>query len=207
MKPKREVRMTTADVETPTLETREDGSKVLTGYGAVFYRKNDAGTTYSLWDGMEERIAPTAFDRALKDGDDTRGLFNHDPNMLLGRTASGTMRLSTNKRGLKYEIDMPDTTTGRDVEQMINRGDLSGSSFSFSIEKVRWEQTDDLEIRTIEQVRLFDTGPVTFPAYPSTTAGVRSESAVEDIRQERDAWKASIEPEPKPEKKKSFDML
>src|SRR5688572_16918348 len=64
---------------------------------------------------------------------DARALFNHDPNMLLGRAGAGTLRLSTDARGLRYEIDIPDTTVGRDVATSIARGDLAGSSFAFSI--------------------------------------------------------------------------
>ena len=67
--------------------------------------------------------SPNAFDRALAESDDVRGLFNHDPDNLLGRTSSGTMRLSVDKKGLLYETDPGDTNVGRDVVQHIKRGD------------------------------------------------------------------------------------
>ena len=189
---KLERRFTNTEAGPVGIETREDGSRVLTGYGAVFYKKSGKGTEYRLWDDLVERIAPTAFDRALSESDDARGLFNHDPNKLLGRVSAKTMRLSVDKRGLKYEIDIPETTTGADVAMMVSRGDLTGSSFSFVPEKVTWTEEKKQEVRLIESVRLFDTGPVTYPAYDSTTTGVRSEGEIEDIRQERDAWKASL---------------
>jgi HK97 family phage prohead protease len=126
-----ERRMTpTGDVK---VETRADGGQTLVGYAAVFYRDGDAGTEYRLGPDVVERIAPTAFNRALQEKHDARALFNHDPNMLLGRAGAGTLRLSVDARGLRYEIDLPETNVGKDVAASISRGDLSGSSFAFRI--------------------------------------------------------------------------
>ena len=72
-------------------ESRNEGeSPRFVGYGAVFYREGEAGTEYGLGGSIKERIQPGAFDRALAESDDVRGLFNHDPDNLLGRTANGT---------------------------------------------------------------------------------------------------------------------
>ena len=152
----------------------DDSPTKIVGYGAVFYAKGNPGTEYELWRGTKERIAPGAFTRAIAE-DDTRGLFNHDPNLLLGRTSAGTMRLSTDKKGLKFEIDIGDTSVAKDVVGHIQRGDLNGSSFSFRVEKETLEELDDgTTIRTIEAVNpLYDVGPVTFPAYTGTDAGTR----------------------------------
>ena len=100
------------------LEARAEGElpKII-GYASVFY-DGTAGTQYELWDDTFERIMPGAFDRALKE-DDCRALVNHDANNLLGRTASGTLRLSIDKTGLRYEIDTPNTTLGRDTIENI----------------------------------------------------------------------------------------
>ncbi|MHB1037539.1 MAG: HK97 family phage prohead protease [Pirellulales bacterium] len=156
------------------VESRAEGEgKTITGYGAVYYRADDPGTEYELWEGLFERIMPGAFDRAIKE-DDVRGLFNHDPNQILGRNTAKTMRLTSDAKGLRYEIDPPDTQLGHDLLASIKRGDISGSSFSFVPDRVTWIEEGARMIRQIEAVRLWDTGPVTFPAYTATTAGTRT---------------------------------
>lgn len=168
-----------------------DDQQVIVGYGAVFYRDGEDGTEFQLMSDVFERILPGAFDRALEERDDARGLFNHEPSHLLGRVSAGTMRLSVDGTGLRYEIDVPDTQVGRDVVTSIERGDLSGSSFAFIPQRVSWVEDGDREIRQIEEVQLFDTGPVTFPAYEATSTGLRSLGSVEDVKQERQAWHES----------------
>lgn len=169
------------------------GKQVLTGYGAVFYREGDEGTEYQMFPDLVERIAPTAFTRALKEKHDAAGLFNHDPNMLLGRVAAGTMRLSVDKTGLRYEIDLGDTTAAKDVAANVARGDVTGSSFAFRATKQTWsEQEDGPDVRTIEDVDLYDTGPVVFPAYAGTTTGLRSDDC-DEAKRARDAWRQGRE--------------
>jgi HK97 family phage prohead protease len=173
------------------VETRADGSKMIVGYGAVFHRADDPGTEYQLWRGAVERVGRSAFDNALKRPDDVRGLFNHDSDRVLGRTTSGTMRLSVDDRGLRYEIDLPDTQTARDVAASIERGDITGSSFSFSVEGEEWQRDDGrgVEIRTIKDVKLFDVGPVTFPAYQSANTGVRADGDTGEAERSRAIWR------------------
>ncbi len=163
------------------------GGETIVGYGAVFYDPANPATEYELWEDMRERIMPGAFDRALREKHDARGLFNHDPSALLGRVVAGTMRLSVDSKGLRYEIDKPDTQWGRDVATSIGRGDLSGSSFSFIARRVVWLELGDVFIRQVEDVDLFDVGPVTYPAYEATSAGLRA-AAVESLR--RELWEA-----------------
>lgn len=179
------------------IETRADGGKTLVGYGAVFYRANDPGTEYQLWSDLYERVSRSAFDAALKRKDDARGLFNHDPNAILGRTTSGTMRLSVDDVGLRYEIDLPNTQQAQAVAEAVARGDVSGSSFSFRVEKQTFEKDAkrNAEIRTIEQVELFDVGPVTFPAYAATTSAMRSDGDGAEARQARDEWRRQADAE------------
>lgn len=167
--------------------TRADGGKVLSGYGAVFHRENDPGTEYKLAKDFVERIHPQAFARALNEKHDARGLFNHDPNMLLGRVGAGTMRLTTDSTGLRYEIDLPDTQVGRDVAASIARGDLTGSSFAFRVTKQDFTKGEQFDVRTIQDVELLDVGPVTYPAYKATTTGVRSGES-EDAFAARREW-------------------
>lgn len=173
------------------LETRADGKKVITGLGAVFYNAANAGTEYELanWGGFRilERIMPGAFDRAIQERDDARGLFNHDPSHLLGRVSSGTMRLSVDDQGLRYEIDIDaEDSDHQKVVRKIERGDLTGSSFAFIPRRVVWVEEEDRDIRQIEDLELFDTGPVTYPAYEASTTGVRS---ADGVKAEWESWR------------------
>jgi HK97 family phage prohead protease len=187
--PAEERRFVSASAQRVTVETRADGKKVITGYAAAFYRAGDAGTEFELGDNMVERIMPGTFDRAISERQDVRGLRNHNPDFLLGRTTSGTCRLFVDAKGLKYEIDVPETNAGKDTVEMIQRGDMTGSSFMFRAKRVTWVETDGLDVRQIEDVDLYDVGPVTFPAYEATTTGLRS---AEGLRAEWGAWKRSL---------------
>lgn len=166
---------------------REDGPGTLEGYAAVFHSEGDPGTEYKLWDDPSfmavERVARGAFSRAIKDGDDVRGLVNHNADLVIGRTAAGTLRLVEDERGLRFEDDLPDTTVGRDLATVVGRGDVSGCSFGFVVEQESWREEElpdgkRVATRTIESVRLLDVGPVTYPAYASTEVGGRSAGGV-----------------------------
>lgn len=146
----------------------EDGSRVAYGYAARF------GALSQNLGGFVERIAPGTFAKTIQEAD-IRGLFNHDANMVLGRNRSGTLRLSEDDQGLRYEIDIPDTQVGRDVAVLLERGDVTGSSFGFRTIDDEWSETDDgFPLRTLKSVALRDVGPVTFPAYTDAEAGLRS---------------------------------
>ncbi len=171
------------------LQKRDGSAGTITGYAAVFYREGDPGTEYQLYGDMVERIMPGAFDRALAEKDDCRALVNHDPTLLLGRAAAGTLRLSIDETGLKYEIDAPDTHAGRDACVSLERDDMTGSSFSFLPDDTTWREQGDLIIREVNSVQLFDVGPVTFPAYAGTSAGIRSQGDAGEARKALEAWK------------------
>jgi HK97 family phage prohead protease len=145
----------------------------LAGVASVYNQEFDNG-----W--FRERILPGAFKRVLSEDPDVRCLFNHNPDNVLARTKNGTLRLVDKSDGLNYEADIdPNTTIGRDVGAMVERGDVDGCSFAFSVSKQAWreEKLDDGSIiyRDIEEVdELFDVGPVTYPAYTGTSVGIRS---------------------------------
>lgn len=190
------------------VENRADGQPMIVGYAAVFYDGTPA-TEYVLWDDSMgravERILPGAFDGALSRPDDVRGLFNHDANEVLGRTKSGTMKLSVDDFGLRYEIQAAETDCAKEVTALIQRGDISGSSFSFSVMPQGQTWTINTggdgatnEVRELKVLQLFDVGPVTFPAYGATTAGVRSVDGIAEARAARDAWVKSARPAPTP---------
>jgi HK97 family phage prohead protease len=124
-------------------------------------------------------------------------LFNHDANMVLGSTSSGTMRLREDDRGLWIEVDPPDTQVGRDVVEYIRRGDVQGQSFMFEITREEWQFSEDpkvLDKRVIQEVRLYEAGPVLFPAYPETSVGVRSTADLAYERARRQ-WEERNRPE------------
>lgn len=149
---------------------------IIHGYGAVYNRDsqilpNERGRPFI------ERIHPDAFKRVLASNPDVRALGNHDPNQLLGRTKSGTLKLEHDDNGLRYEIKPPKGAVGEHHLEVIKRGDMDGSSFSFSIDPdgEEWDHSGDVPVRTVKSIRdLFDVGPVTYPAYLDATAAARS---------------------------------
>jgi HK97 family phage prohead protease len=175
------------------VETREGGKRAIVGYAAVFYDASDPGTEYRLWDDVVERIMPGAFDRAARE-DDVRGLFNHNDSLMLGRTTAGTMRLSVDRRGLRYEIDPPDTTSARDLLQLLDRGDVTGSSFAFLPNDTSYREVDGVYVIERNTVTLYDVGPVSFPAYTATEAAARSVTAeqAELLRREVQARRVQV---------------
>lgn len=169
------------------IRNSDDGTPQLTGYAAVFYRADDPGTEYALAEDYIERIAPGAFAATLV-ADDIRGLFNHSADKVLGRVKSGTMRLAEDEKGLRYEIDLPDTATGNEVRELVKRGDITGSSFGFIVTgQEHEERADGVLVRNLTGVSLVDLGPVTFPAYKSTEVHTRAED-----------HRATPAPEPEP---------
>ena len=160
-----ELRQFPANIEW-RVEEREDGGTTIKGHAAVFDKLSE-----EMW-GFREKVAKGAFKSSLKNNDDVRALWNHDPNYVLGRTKSGTLRLSEDDVGLAIEIDAPLTPTIRDlVLEPIRRGDVDQMSFGFVVVKEEWNQKDD--IRTLLEVELFDVSPVTYPAYQDTDVSVR----------------------------------
>jgi HK97 family phage prohead protease len=126
--------------------------KVVVGYAAVYNSlSEDIG-------GFKEQISPGAFDNALQRSD-VRALINHDPNMLMGRESAGTLKLRSDEKGLKMEISMPDSELARHYVSAIARGDMTGASFSFTVDDddQAWDDTASGRIRTIRSVRV---GPI-----------------------------------------------
>ena len=162
----------------------DEEAQAIEGYAAVFYDPADPGTEYKMGSWFVERLDPKAFNSAMKRKDDVRALFNHDPDQLLGRVSSGSLKLSKDERGLRYRIQIDPTDPDHQrVIAKIKRGDLDGSSFAFVPEKWRTEETGEVTIRTVLDLRLVDVSPVTFPAYTGTTSELRT-ATQEDLRRE-----------------------
>lgn len=157
------------------LEVRktDSGAAYIEGYAAVFYNPKDPeGTQFRLWDKCYERIMPGAFTTALSRPDDVRCLFNHDTNRVFGRTVAKTLTLSVDGVGLRFSCLLPATTEAAALAESIARGDVSGCSFSFRSQGVVWREEGDLEYREVNDVQLYDVGPVTFPAYTATDVSI-----------------------------------
>lgn len=151
-------------------EAKPDSGSIgtLVGYAAVFNERSlDLG-------GFTEIVLPGAFTESLKRGDDVRALIGHDPRLIVGRRSAETLRIEEDAKGLRYEIDLPDTTAGRDVLESVKRRDLDGSSFGFRTVKDDWKRLDGgVYVRELIEAEVFDVGPVTYPAYTGTTAEAR----------------------------------
>lgn len=168
-------------VNSGELRASADGEPLqITGYAALWDSPSEVMPEF-FGPGFVEKIKPGAFSRALAAKQDVRALVNHDPSQIIGRSSNGTLRLSEDGKGLHYEIDLPDTQTGRDIHTLVKRGDISQSSFGFRVfsdGKKRGEEWFDPEEgpsqRTLTDLDLFDVSPVTFPAYPATSVSARS---------------------------------
>lgn len=164
------------------LELRDDGGPVIRGISPPWNSPSvDLG-------GFTEQFSPSAFDRVLnRSKNDPRGrvdvvgLFNHDDNLVLSRTTNNSLSLSKESAGLGWEMrNLPDTQTARDVVSLLRAGLLYGASFGFIVSDKGQHWTEDTKgnpVRTITDADLFDVSVVTWPAYPASSAGLRSLAA------------------------------
>jgi hypothetical protein len=161
----REVRSFPVEVRVEQRDGEE--SPKIRGYAAVFDEwSEDLG-------GFREVIRRGAFKKTIKEAD-VRALWNHDANYVLGRTKSGSLTLGEDRTGLAIEVDPPRTQWATDLLESIRRGDVDQMSFGFRTVKDSWDDGDVNAIkRELLEVELFDVSPVTYPAYPQTSVGVR----------------------------------
>lgn len=171
------------------------------GHAAVF---NDFSMPIGGRGGFLERIKPGAFAKSIGK-DDVRALINHDSNLVLGRNKAGTLTMQEDSKGLLVDITLPDTSYARDLAVSMQRGDITQMSFGFETIKDAWMSEGDQDVRELHEVKLWDVSVVTFPAYPTTDAGVRSAEqiyAAREIDQEPPA-----EPKPDAALKAKTDFL
>lgn len=144
--------------------------------------KKKAGGYAIMWNrlsqnlgGFVERVDSGAANKSLADAVDVLARYNHDGNMLLGRTSSGTLVLTKDDTGLDYEVDLPNTGVGRDLAVLMERQDVRHSSFAMRVMGDDWSLTEQgFPLRTITDLHLVDVAPVNSPAYLDTTSGLRS---------------------------------
>ena len=149
-------------------------SRTIFGTATVFNSTYDMG-----W--YEEEMDTEALANA--DMKDVVALFNHDQNMVLARTSSGTLKLNVTGNAMEYEFEAPNTTLGNDLLEMVRRGDVYQSSFAFTVDKEKWEEnTGNKPKRIIRSIKkVYDVSPVTYPANPDTMVAKRSYEATKDI--------------------------
>ena len=181
------------NVELRTAEVRAagDDALVVEGYASNFEVEYDLGY-------FKETVARGAFDSVMED--EVRFLLNHT-GAPLARTTNGTLELSVDETGLKYRAALADTQDGRDLYKLIKRGDISQSSFAFTIEADEW--SEDRSTRTITKVgRLLDTSAVTYPAAATTSVYARNMAAaaqeVEELKEEQVAAEPETEERAEP---------
>jgi len=157
-----EIRTNSVDFE---IRAEGDGM-TFTGYAAVFNSPSeDLG-------GFVEYVAPGAFKRSLQSRNEVKLLWNHDTGEPLASLRGGTMQLTEDEVGLRVTAQLPNTTRGRDIAELLRTKVIDSMSFGFNVIKDSWSR--DGQTRTLESVRLFETSIVSFPAYTATTAQVRA---------------------------------
>lgn len=164
------------------VQTRSDtdsGDLYVEGYFAVF---ND---TYKVWDGATESIAPGAFTESVSG--DVRALYNHNDDLILGRTSAGTLELREDSHGLWGRIKLNrNDTDALNAYERIKRGDITGCSFGFNIESEETEYKEDGSVHwTITKVNpLYEVSPCVFPAYEATNVSARGKQ-LDDMKKRR----------------------
>jgi len=152
----------------------EDKS-IIGGYAAKFEQLSEP-----LW-GFREKIRPGAFAKSLSERN-VIAFWNHNTDMVLGNTESNTAKVWEDEIGLRFEVELPDTTAGRDAMTLVQRGDVKGVSFGFRTRVDEWDESDKNNvIRTLVDVMLYEVSPTAMPAYPQTNVAARS---IQDIYEE-----------------------
>jgi uncharacterized protein len=177
------------------IEFRKEDERII-GHAAVF------DTPATIGGFFDEVVRKGAFEESIQN-DDIRALWNHDPNYVLGRNKSGTLRLTEDQEGLSIENDPPETQWAKDLMVSMKRGDIDQMSFGFRVIQERWTTREGQpDLRELLKVRLYDVSPVTYPAYEETDVQVRTalENAPDDIRSKllSDGGQGAPEDEDKP---------
>ena len=166
------------------LEIREveGGLRTIVGYAVKWEMKS---VTMGYWRRFKEQFKRGAFTDSLTQ-DDQLALWSHDYSQVLGRTKNGTLRLFEDEIGLRFELDLADTTLGDDTYKTIKRGDVDGVSFGFQMTKEEWDESDpDNIVRSVTKAKLVEISPVAFPAYPDSQVSARSHDPYKQFVDER----------------------
>lgn len=153
-----------------TKDDNDSDEMRLTGHAVVFDTPTNVGGAFI------ERISPRAFRKTLKESDQV-ALWNHDDGKPLGRVSAGTLILKEDDTGLFSDIHLPPNSWGNDAHVSVERGDVKGMSFAFSVTKENWSHENDIDRlpeRDIKEIHLIEVSPVTFPQYTETDIEARA---------------------------------
>ncbi|WP_371069134.1 HK97 family phage prohead protease [Sediminibacillus sp. JSM 1682029] len=188
-------KMEMREIVTEKIEIREDedGKRTLSGYAVKWEKKSHV---LGMFFKFREQFKKGAFADSLKN-DDQRFLWSHDVSKVLGRTKNETLRLNEDDIGLRFELDLPNTSLGNDTYESIQRGDVDGVSFGFRKEDDEIEEPeDDLPLRTVKKAKLLEVSAVAFPAYPDSEVSARGFDRMkqydEELKEYRDEKAAKI---------------
>ncbi|MED0939599.1 HK97 family phage prohead protease [Bacillus mobilis] len=160
----------------------EGGLRTITGYAVKWEMKS---VTMGYWRRFKEQFKRGSFTDSLTQ-DDQLALWSHDYSQVLGRTKNGTLRLFEDEIGLRFELDLADTTLGDDTYKTIKRGDVDGVSFGFQMVKEEWDESNpDNIVRSVTKAKLVEISPVAFPAYPDSQVTARSHDPYKQFVDER----------------------
>ncbi|MHA1168302.1 MAG: HK97 family phage prohead protease [Candidatus Hodarchaeales archaeon] len=172
---KRFLKVNNVEIRTASNGEGEDKTedRFVSGTGAVY------GEEVEIWPGYMEKVRSGAFDESLTSGDEIKSYFNHNPDFVLSTTKSTpALELNSTSAGLVFDSPIPPTTYGEDLAVNLERGNVRGASFSFTVdEDILIIDENDIYHREIVKATLFEVGPVTNPAYPQTEVGVRDREA------------------------------
>lgn len=177
------------ELMTNKIEIREDddGNRTLSGYAVKWEKKSQV---LGLFYKFREQFKSGAFLNSLNN-DDQRFLWSHDTGKVLGRTKNNTLRLKEDDTGLRFELDLPNTTLGNDTYESIKRGDVDGVSFGFRVEDDEIEEPEnDLPLRTVKKAKLLEVSAVAFPAYPDSEVSARGYDPIKQRDNELRTFKA-----------------
>jgi len=185
----------TRELLTNKIEIREDddGNRTLSGYAVKWEMKSQV---LGMFFKFREQIKKGAFLESLNN-DDQRFLWSHDPSKVLGRSKNNTLRLQEDNTGLRFELDLPNTSLAKDTYESIQRGDVDGVSFGFNVQDDEVDEPDDdMPLRTIKKAKLIEVSAVAFPAYPDSEVSARGydpmKERVEEMKGYREEQAAKI---------------
>jgi len=163
------------------VEEQPAAERRISGYAAVFNKFSEL-----MWD-FREKIKPGAFAESLQQND-IKAFWAHNSDLILGRNKAGNLKLREDETGLYFDLDLPDTTLGRDAFELVRTGLVSQMSFGFVVQAENWVRGTENEphIRTLEKIELHEISPVAFPAYPDTTVIARS--TMNEMKKRQSVW-------------------
>lgn len=175
----RETRALSPDIE---LRAQDDGKgeRVAAGYAVLYGAQTNIG---DMW---VEEFREGAFTKSLQNRD-VIAIHSHEFARIVGRMKAGTLDIREDRKGLAFENRLPDTTDGRDLAVLLERGDIAGMSFGFRATVQEWDDTSDPPTRTIIEAELYEITYTAIPQYDQTEVGLRSLEAVRDERREHNA--------------------